>query len=89
MTALDYALRQHGLPSLALWEHILGRPVSLRVHEDNQALIRVVKTGRNPTMRHLHRTHRISVAWLHEVFSRRDAILAYAVSAKMAADIYT
>ena len=89
MTALDYALRQHGLPSLTLCEHILGRPVSMRVYEDSQALIRVVKSGQNPTMHHLHRTHRISVAWLHEVFQCRNAVLAYEVSAKMAADIYT
>ena len=34
MTALDYALRQHGLPSLTFWEHVLGRSVSLRVHEE-------------------------------------------------------
>ena len=39
----------------------------LLFHEDNQAMIRVVATGKNPTMRYLVRTHRVSVAWLHDV----------------------
>ena len=42
--------------------------------EDNQAMIRVIETGKNPTMRYLHRTHRVSVAWLHEVFQGEHLI---------------
>jgi hypothetical protein len=34
--------------------------------EDNQAMARVVEAGENPTMRHLQRTQRVSLAWLHE-----------------------
>ena len=52
-------------------------------------MIRVVETGKNPTMRYLHRTHRISVAWLHEVFGQDFLDLCYEVSAKMCADIFT
>ena len=52
-------------------------------------MIRIVETGRNPTMRYLGRTHGISVAWLHEVFQGDDLNLAYEISARMCADIYT
>ena len=52
-------------------------------------MIRVTETGRNPTMRCLPRTHRVSVAWLHETFSHQDIDLVYEVSSKMCADIYT
>ena len=52
-------------------------------------MIRAVETGRNPTMRYLARTHRVSVAWLHETFSRQNIGLMYEVSSKMCADIYT
>ena len=45
------------LPSLAMWETLLRRAVIAQFHEDNQAMIRVVQTGRNPTMRHLNRVH--------------------------------
>ena len=68
MVSMDFALRHHGLPTMTLWETLLERSVQLAVHEDNQAMIRIMETGRNPTMRYLHRTHRISVSWLHEVF---------------------
>ena len=52
-------------------------------------MIRVTETGRNPTMRYLARTHRVSVAWLHETFSHQDIDLIYEVSSRMCADIYT
>ena len=52
-------------------------------------MIRCVETGRNPTMRYLHRTHRVSVAWIHECFERDDMRLVYELTAKMCADIYT
>ena len=52
-------------------------------------MIRAVETGRNPSMRYLARTHRVSVAWLHETFSRQSICLMYEASSKMCADIYT
>ena len=56
-------------------------------------MIQVIKTGRNPTMRHLHRVHRVSAAWLHErlgpVPGRDDVALEYTKSEDMRADIYT
>ena len=52
-------------------------------------MIRVTETGRNPTMRYLSRTHRVSVAWLHETFSHQEIDLVYEVSANMCADICT
>ena len=52
-------------------------------------MIRVAETGRNPTMRYLARTHRVSVAWLHETFSQQKKCLMYEVSSRMCADIYT
>ena len=89
MVSMDFALRHHGLPTMTLWETLLERSVQLAVHEDNQAMIRIMETGRNPTMRYLHRTHRISVSWLHEVFKSEGMDLQYELSARMCADIYT
>ena len=40
-------------------------------------------------VRYFARTHRVSVAWLHETFSQLNIGLMYEVSAKMCADIYT
>ncbi len=89
MVAADFSLRHCGLPCLALWWNLLPSKPILQFHEDNQAMIRVVETGRNPTMRYLQRTHGVSVAWLHEIFKNKELDLSYELSARMCADIYT
>ena len=38
--------------------------------EDNESTIAIIHSGKNPTMRHLGRTHDVSVTWLHESFMR-------------------
>ena len=61
----------------------------MQFHEDNQAAIRVCSTGRNPTMRHLGRTHGVQVSWLHERFLQGNLDLIYETIVGQAADIYT
>ena len=66
IVAADMALRTIGIPALELWSVVLDRPdLRITFHEDNQAMIKVMESGRNPTMRHVGRTHRVSIAWLH------------------------
>ena len=65
LVAADYGLRTDGLLALSLWRVLFPHQPPLLFHEDNQAMICVVTTGKNPTMRYLARTHRVSVAWLH------------------------
>ncbi len=89
MVAASYALQNLGLPTRIFWDILMDCTTKLYVHEDNQAMIQVVRTGRNPTMRYLARTHGISVSWLHEVRTSDDVCLLYTQSADMAADIYT
>ena len=52
-------------------------------------MIRVLRTGRNPAMRHLERVHRVHVASLHGKFSEDMMNIFYDDSKSMAADIYT
>ena len=59
------------------------------LHDDNQLLTRMLETVKNPMMHYLHRTHRVSVAWLHEKFQRADSHSRYEQATKMCADIYT
>lgn len=40
-------------------------------------------------MRHLERTHGISIQWTHEIFQHDLIFLAYEITAKMCADIHT
>eukprot|EP00969_Alexandrium_andersonii_P207106 9150656-Alexandrium_andersonii.AAC.1 len=66
---MDYAMRHKGLPSHSLWEVLMPAGHCLRVREDSQAMMAIIKSGRNPTTRYLYRTHRVSVQWLRERFS--------------------
>ena len=89
MVSMSLALRHCGLPCLNLWHALLPHHPGLVVHEDNQAMIKIVETGRNPTMRYIGRTHGVSVGWLHETFKGDDLTLAYEITSRMCADIYT
>ena len=60
-----------GLPALDVLDPVCGREVNLILHEDNQAAIQVIKTGRNPTMRSLQRSHGIRIRFLHDLFSQK------------------
>ena len=45
-------------------------------------MIGMIRTGKNPTMRHLERTHGISIGWMHSIFQEGYVSLAYEVTAK-------
>ena len=38
----------------------------LYVFEDNEEVIKMILNGRNPTMRHVYRTHRVALDWLFD-----------------------
>ena len=78
-----------GLPALQLWERLFDLPLTLEVHQDNQATARIMSTGRAPTLRHSKRTHSVSVAWIHERVSGPDLNLHDCISDVMAADVFT
>ena len=61
----------------------------MRFLEDNQAMLQCVKSGRNPTMRHLARTHRVSVGWIHEQYMSGQFIFAHESGERMPPDIFT
>ena len=87
--AADTALRTLGIPALSLWKVLAKVFPQLLFHDDNQGMIGVVRSGRNPTMRHLERTHGISIAPCMNISKRNHFVLIYEITAKMAADIHT
>ena len=87
--SLAHALSQEGLPALQLWELLLGRNLTLRVLEDNQATTLVVRKGYSPKLRHITRTHKINLSSLSEVFQDDSAELEYCKTDDQAADIFT
>ena len=92
IVSADVAVRTIGLPALQLWDLVLGdgkRKLSAIFKEDNETAIRVMGTGKNPTMRHMQRTHGLCLARLHEQFSRGEFILDKCPTRQMSADIFT
>ena len=89
----SHGLVRELIPALDMCDKILPVGYDAIFHADNQAMIRAIETGRNPTMRYLHRTHRISIATLHEIITGQASDTSinceYTTSAEMAADIFT
>ena len=90
IVAADTAMFKEGIPSLDLWSVLTGEPTpTLYFHEDNETMIRIMQTGRNPTMRHLNRTHGVDVSAMKEQFDRDYVITQYTQSDRQCADIHT
>ena len=92
LVSADHGLKTLGLPALDLWEVLLQRKpgeVGLRMFQDNDACCRVCRSGKNPNMVHIGRTHRISIAWLYEQLQQNEIKMYRADSELMAADIFT
>ena len=92
--SLSYGLRRAALSTLDLVEVYLGRKVKLVVQEDNQACIKLVQKGYSPALRHLERTARCSIGFLHEVFVENKelaetCLLQYCPTELQKADLFT
>ena len=89
LVSCDLGLRTMGLPALTLWEVLLGRPPKLDLYQGTQATMRILQTGKAPTLRHIKRTHQVSIAWLHERIGDPQIELHGCITDVMAADIFT
>ena len=62
----------------------------LYVFEDNEAVIKMIIKGRNPTMRHVSRTHRVALDWLFDRINLDPKIqIKYSDTKNQLADILT
>ena len=76
---------------MALWDKLLKKQVICDFYEDNQAAVQILRSGRNPSLRHIGRTHKISLKWLSEVLTNNPQFmrLSYCDTKDMCADIFT
>ena len=58
------------------------------VMEDNEAVIKICFKGRSGALRHCHRTHRVAIDWLFEIFKDIAHQLRYVRTTYQIADIY-
>ena len=60
-------LKANGVPALELWETLLGRkPLHVQLYGGNEACLQMMKSGEYHTMRHLSRTQKIDIRFLHD-----------------------
>ena len=57
--------------------------------EDNESTFQIIKTGKNPTMRHISRTHGVNVQWLHDVYNKGLLNMMYTRTEAQLADVFT
>ena len=88
LISMAYSLYHEALPMLTLWEGLLMRRVTLRIFEDNEATIKVVKKGYSSKLRHVGRTHKVNIASLHDTVSVDSVIIEYVQTHLQAADVF-
>ena len=68
-------------PLIQLLIHASKRPQMMRVPlvimEDNEAVIKILLTGRSNALMHLHRTHRINIDWMFEIIKQENIMIRY------------
>ena len=89
VVALAVALFSEAIPTLQLFDILLGRKVDLYILEDNQSTIRVCRTGFSPKLRHVSRTHKINLGSVSEALEDPHIYLEYCHTSFQAADIFT
>jgi hypothetical protein len=89
--AMSKAIREHGLPAQDLHETILGRSVKVNFYEDNESSITVMRKGYSSQLRHIPKTHRVSLSLIKEVFDEAgcNRHLLYIPTESQKADLFT
>ena len=89
IVAANPGVRTIGTPAIDLWEVLLGWLVAMNLMEDNESTFQIIKTGKNPTMRHISRTHGVNIQWLHDAYQRQLFGMKIAKTDEQVADIFT
>jgi hypothetical protein len=62
-------MRNEGAALQQLFQILLGRPVEVRIMEDNAAMIAAAHKGYSPSLRHLPRMQRTSLGYLYDLLT--------------------
>jgi hypothetical protein len=89
LVALAKGLRESALPLSSLLEQVLKTDIVIEALEDNMSTIQIINKGRSPALRHLAKTHRISLAWVAEVCSSDGIVLSHCPTDVQLADSFT
>ena len=88
--AADLALRTEAILAMPLWEKLLGRRVDVEFMEDNEAVVKICRSGNSQKLMHLPRTHRVDASFIAECTQELNVCkMGHAHTDNQAADICT
>ena len=89
LVSADRLMREILLPQMDLWSRMLGREVVAILREDNQACIRLLRTGYSAQLRHVAKTHRVNLAFVSECIRNNNVLMEYCDTKVQKADFLT
>ena len=90
VVSLSWCLRMDGLPMVLLWEVLLNRRVRILVLEDNVGTIQAIEKGYSPALRHLPKTQKTSLDFLHYMFHVVKLVdIEYVATELQISDVFT
>ena len=89
LVALNDGLFNDAIPVQTVLNMVFGREIPVTIHEDNQACVRILRAGYSARLKSLNRTHKLSIAALHETIMDLGFQLRYTESADQLADVFT
>ena len=88
LVAMNEGLYSDAMPVQTVLGLVFGLPI-LILHEDNQACIHILCSGYSPKLKSMNRTHKLSIAGIHETINDLGLELWYTESADQLADLFT
>ena len=90
IVAADFGLRTQALPALPLWEILLRREMQAEFKGDNEAVIKICRSGGSQKLMHMNQTHRLHAAAIAEQFGpKKPCVLLPTHTEDQASDICT
>ena len=81
------------LPMLSIWDRLVkpasGRPMTLRIHEDNQAAKDIAEAGFSNKLCRISRTHGIHLTSIKDEIDKPEIDLRKIGTLEQAADVFT
>lgn len=89
IVALHDGLYSDAIPVQTVLQLVFRRDIPLIIHEDNQACIQILNAGYSARLKSMNRTHKLSIAGIHETIRDLGLELRYTVSDEQLADMFT
>ena len=89
IVALHDGLYSDAIPVQTVLQMVFKRDIPLIIHEDNQACIQILHAGYSARLKSMNRTHKLSIAGIHETICDLGLELRYTLSDDQLADVFT